>query len=189
MPSDCYNLVPVPKADVTVVRPACWGFFCGVIQYTECRRASPALTPPLPPAAHCVKWHSCFFTLPFFCPPLIPLGVSSHQMVPRGHSVCFVLRPLLGFPTWCRVQPHLRVSLHPVSTEITVKVFIILNGLWTLLSSEGQWQSCEDELCEEVPTYAFWYRISIMISPGPTPHSDDNFCLPALTHSLNLCKT
>lgn len=56
------------------------------------------------------------------------------------------------------------------------------------VSSERQWQSCEDELCGEVPTPGFRYRISIMISPG-FPHSYDDFCLPALTHSLNLCKT
>lgn len=37
------------------------------------------------------------------------------------------------------------VSLHPTSIEITAKVFIVLNGLWTLLSSGRQQQGCEDE--------------------------------------------
>lgn len=37
------------------------------------------------------------------------------------------------------------VSLCPISIEITAKVFIVLNGLRTLLSSGRQQQGCEDE--------------------------------------------
>lgn len=166
------TVLPQYQRQVLVVRVTYWGFFFGSIQYAMCGRAGHALPPPLPPNAHCVKEHSCFFTLPFFC-PLYPLGLSYHQMVSTGHSISFVLHPLLGLPTQCRIQPHLRVSLHPISIEITAKLFIVLNGPWALLSSERQWQSSEDELGGEVPTSVFRYRISIMISPGAIPHSDD----------------
>lgn len=59
-----------------------------------------------------VKGHFCFSTLPFFCPPLHPLGLSSCQIVSAGHSVSFIFYPLPGLPTQCRVQPHLREPLY-----------------------------------------------------------------------------
>lgn len=62
---------------------------------------------PLSPNTRCVKEHPCFFTHPFFCPPLYPLGLGSHQMVSARHDVSFVL-----LPTQYRVRPHLRVSLY-----------------------------------------------------------------------------
>lgn len=107
MPPDCYSPAPVLKADITVVRVTCWGFFFGIIQYADCRRAGPAQPPPFPPNTHCMRGHPCFFTHPFFCPPLYPMGLSSHQMVSTRHSVSFVL-----LPTQYRGQAHLRVSLY-----------------------------------------------------------------------------
>lgn len=99
------------------------------------------------------------------------------------HFLCLLSSAGVSYPVQSSATSE-RVSLHPVSIEITAKVFNFLNGPCPLKDSN----KAEDELCGEVPTPAFRYRISIMISPG-FPHSDDNFCLPALTGSLNLCKT
>lgn len=59
-------------------------------------------------------------------------------MVSAGHSISFILHPLLEPPIQFRVQPHLRVFLHPASIENTAKVFITLTELWTLLASEDR---------------------------------------------------
>lgn len=60
--------------------------FLAVIQYAKCRRTGPALPPPLPPNAPCVcvKGHSCFLILPFFCPSLYPLLSASIKQCPQG---------------------------------------------------------------------------------------------------------
>lgn len=162
--------------------------FLAVIQYAKCRRAGPARPPPLPPNAHSVKGHSCFFALPFFCPPLYPSGSASFKWCPQGRA--FPLSSILCWSclsssefnhTWeslftsCIYWKHCK-SVHHSQWAVDFA------GLWR------QRQSCEGELCEEVPTSAFRHRISIIISPGAVSTLGDNFCLPVLPCSLNLCK-
>lgn len=108
-PSDYCSLAPAPKG-----RWWEWlakDFFSGIIQYAKCRRAGPALPPPFAPKCTLREWATpalqhFLSSLSFvsmrlvWCAPL-----SFNQSVCT--TVCFVILPLLGFPTRCRVQPHL----------------------------------------------------------------------------------
>lgn len=52
------------------------------------------------------------FRTSFLLSPFVSFGLSFLQMVSTGHSISFVLHPLLELPIQFRVQPHLRESFY-----------------------------------------------------------------------------
>lgn len=184
MPPDCYSPAPVPKADITVVRVTCWGFFFGIIQYADCRRAGPAQPPPFP------QIHAAWRNTPAFSHILSSVllctlwGSAPIKWCPQGMMFplsSFLPNTEFGHIWECLFTSYIywnhRKSVHRSQWAVDFAV------LWKTATRLWGW------IFWEVPTSAFRYKASIIISPGAIPHSDGNFCLPALTRSLNLCKT
>lgn len=71
----------------------------------------------------------------------VSFGLSFLQTVSTGHSVSFILHPLLELPIQCRVQPHLRESFYILNLLKALHKCSWLSvscGLWWPLKSEAK---------------------------------------------------
>lgn len=83
------------------------------------------------------------FRTSFLLSPFVSFGLSFLQMVSAGHSISFVLHPLLELPIQFRVQPRLRESfyiLHLLKTLQKCSSLSVSCGLcWPLKTEAKLW--------------------------------------------------
>lgn len=189
MLSDCYSLAPVPKADITVVS-GLLGIFLWCYSVHRMQESwscpAPSLAPTCTLREGTLPWDHRFshsLSSALLC---TLWGSAPIKWCPQGTA--FALSSVLcwGFLHGAKFS-HIWDSLF-TSCIYWNHCKSVHCSQWAV-SSERQQQSCEDELCGEVPTSAFRYRISINVSPGAILHSDDNFRPSTLTRNLNLYKT